>query len=135
MTAYHKHWKDKDSHDFKYGALRAKNLADEIVVGWVDQTDLSGFDLQLTCHAMQFYREMIRDGSAESHYDEVARDLIVLHCDRMADEGDEVLDGESQHKKYPLCWAETMLAARALKAFSGYLQGLIDEPPAPAKAA
>lgn len=128
MNTYKNYWEAQDRDWHKFGALRARNLAEEIVVGWTDQTGLSGFDLQLTCQAVEFYGEMIRDGRAESHCDDVVRGLLALHCDRIADEGGE-------RKEYGLCWAETMLAARALKAFSEYLQGRLDELPAPAKAA
>jgi hypothetical protein len=129
MITYKKCWKDQDRQMHELSALRAKNLAEEIVVGWTDQTDLSGFDLELATHATEFYADMIRDGCAESHSDEVVQDLLAMYCDNIAYEGGKVVDGEGLHDFHTLCWAETMLAARALKAFSDYLRGRLAEMP------
>lgn len=59
-------WKDKASHDFEYGACRAKNLAEEIIVGWTDQTDLHGFEHILTTHALEHFGEMIDGGFTQA---------------------------------------------------------------------
>ncbi|WP_439925261.1 hypothetical protein [Nitrobacter sp. JJSN] len=120
-------WKDKASHDFEYGALRTKNLAEEIIVGWRDQTVLDGFDHELTAHALEHYGVLIQGGLAETHHDEFARNTIALCCRNLSWEMQK--EGSSK-----LSYDETMLAARALKAFSEYLRGRIVEP-APAKAA
>jgi hypothetical protein len=129
MITYKKCWEDQDRQMHELGALRAKNLAEEIVVGWTDQTDLSGFELELANHATEFYADMIRDGCAESHHDDVTRDLLAMCCERIAYEGGEIADGKGLHDFHMLCWAETMITARALRAFSGYLRGRLAEMP------
>lgn len=135
MPTYRNYWKVQDQDWRKFGALRARNLAEELVAGWTDQTNLSGFDLRITCHAAELYGEMIREGRAESNSDEVVRDLLALYCDRIEYEGGELVGEDNPGKVYSLCWAETMLASRALKALSGWLQEQTDEPPEPAIAA
>lgn len=136
MISYKKYWEVQDRDWHKFGFLRAKNLAEEIVVGWSDQTDLSGFDLELTCHAMEFYGQTIWDGRAESHHDDVTKGLLALYCGDITCRGSEIVDGEGLHDCLMLGWAETMLAARALKSFSAWLQERLDAmPPEPALAA
>lgn len=94
----------------EYAALRAENLAKEIVVGWVDQTNLSGSDAELTTLAWRRYVRTIENGKAETQHADEARDIIFLHCQRLETE----MDSDS----LSLCWAETQIASRALKAFS-----------------
>lgn len=128
MYAYEFYWNGNDHPDFAYGALRAQNLADEIVVGWQDQTELHGFDVTLTGHALGYYDEAIHEGNAETHHDEFARDIIAQHAGSLGFD----MEGE---ETICLGHADTMLAARALKAFSDYLQGRCDEDLPEAKAA
>jgi hypothetical protein len=126
---YEKYWKAQDRQFHEYGALRAKNLAEEIVIGWTDQTDLLGFDHELAGHALAHFSALIQDGLAESHHDEFARNTIALCCRKMS------WDMESEENSH---WGydATMLIARALTAFSGYLQGRLGEmPPEQAEAA
>jgi hypothetical protein len=82
----------------------------------------------LTMHALEYYGEAIQRGPAETHHDEFARDTIALCCRTTSwnMHGDE---------NSALGYDETVLASRALKAFSEYLQGRLDELPPEAKAA
>jgi hypothetical protein len=126
---YEKYWKDQDRQMHQCGALRAKHLAEEIIVGWTDQTYLEGDEHTLTMHALEYFSEAIQSGVAETHHDEFARDTIAL-CSRTLSW--DMHKGENSALGYD----ETMLAARALKAFSEHLQGRLDElPPEPALAA
>ena len=120
--------KDKDSHELEYASCRAKNLAEEIIVGWTDQTDLDGFEHVLTAHALEYFGEAIEDGLTVTHHDEFARNTITLCCRTLSWEMQDVADSK-------LGYDATVLAARALKAFSVYLRGRRDEPPALALAA
>jgi hypothetical protein len=118
MYVYEHFWKSNDRPDFEYGALRARNLAEEIVIGWREQTELFGFDVKLTSHALEFYGAAIHDGKAETQYDEFARDTIAAHAESLSIEM-ERMEGKTH---FPLGHADTMLAARALKTFSDYLE-------------
>jgi hypothetical protein len=82
----------------------------------------------LTAHALEYFGEAIQDGLAEAHHDEFSRNTIRLCCRTLSWEMQDGADSK-------LGYDATVLAARALKAFSEYLRGRIDEPPAPALAA
>lgn len=69
----------------------SRPLAEEIIVGWVDQTDLDGDDHTLTAHALEYFGEAIQDGLAEAHHDEFARNTIALCCRNLSG---EMQDGE-----------------------------------------
>lgn len=120
------HW---DDNELEYAALRARNLADEMIVGWSDCTELSGFDLTLTAEAELGYAKLIESGKAESNYDEVCRSLIFQHLD---DEAGAMRGHYAADKKHMLGWADTQLASRALKALSEALQDRFDNLPPPA---
>lgn len=109
----------------EFAALRAKNLAEEIVIGWTDQTNLSGFDAELTALAWPHYVRTIENGKAETQHADEARDIILLHCQRLETE----MDSDS----LSLCWAETQIASRALKAFASHIHP--SKTPEPALAA
>jgi hypothetical protein len=133
VHSYEEMWKDACLPEFKYGVLRTKNLADEIHVGladqWTDEASLDGFDHILTVQALDHFNVAIQKGLAETHHDEFARDCIALCCRFLSLEMGE---GEDSTLEYE----DAMLAARALRAFSLYLQGRLDElPPEQAEAA
>jgi hypothetical protein len=119
-----------DHQSYRYGALRAKNLAEEIVVGWTDQTSLQGIDAEITRDALDSYAESLREGAAAEDCDEVMREVAALHCAELAYGG-----GEGRETLL-MSWGETMIAARALEHFSGRLLDELNAlPPEQAEAA
>lgn len=128
MNQWELDWENEDHDRLRFGVLRAKNLAEEIVVGWVDQTVLTDFDKYLACSALGFYADDIINGTAERGSDEVVREMAAWQCHHLA-------DSAPGGGKLMLGWAGTMMASRALKAFSDWLQERLDALPPEAKAA
>jgi hypothetical protein len=135
MTDWQQEWEHLDRYTLKYSACRTKNLAEELIEGWADETHLDGQNLLFVCDAIAFYVDEIREGRAEAHLDEICRDLVALHLVNITIEGCEVRSGENRHAFLSLGWAETQIASRALRAFSRHLKERVDAmPPEPVAA-
>jgi hypothetical protein len=127
---YTKSWNNLDfeKHHYEYAIMRAGNLSRELIAGFDNDIELTGYDVALVADALDAYGHKIgrSETEVEAHCSKDIKSLLCLLCRKMSVEVQE--DGVIQWGRFD--WGEKKLAARALESFAdGWLKEQIDKLP------